>query len=203
MTIDRVHDLQSAFRKLISAHARPGTIVNLGPEAGKIGDDAGFAPEFLLIALTLLDGETAFAVSSGDPDAFATAVSALTYAPRGTVETAAFVFVPDADADTNAVIGSCSPGTLLDPHLGSTVILGARDILGAGDVHDAESLSLRGPGIRGSAECAVVRGGEWLAGRNAKNAEYPLGVDVIFVTPAGKAVAFPRTTIITEKRGGS
>lgn len=196
MTLDRVHDLQSAFRKLVSAHARPGTIVDLGPETRKIGDETGLPPEFLLLALTLLDGETTFAVRSAGYENRERAISRLTSAPRGSLESAAFVLVPDADTDANPVFDACSPGTLLDPHLGATVIIGAREI------SPTRALVLTGPGIRDSAGCAIVRDGAWLPGRNRKNREYPLGVDVIFVTAEGKAVAFPRTTVITESEGG-
>ncbi len=196
MTIDRVHDLQSAFRKLVSAHSRPGTVVDLGPEVRKIGLDMGIPAQFLLLALTLLDGETTFAVVSEDAESQERAISRLTYATRAAPETASFVFVPDGELDANGVLEACSEGTLLDPHLGATVIIGAGDILDTGE------LTLRGPGIRESSTCTVVRDGPWLAGRNAKNREYPLGVDVIFVTAAGMAVAFPRTTVISETAGG-
>jgi alpha-D-ribose 1-methylphosphonate 5-triphosphate synthase subunit PhnH len=46
----------------------------------------------------------------------------------------------------------------------------------------------------------VGLGREWIAARAAKNREYPLGVDMIFVDPEGRVAALPRTTGVAEGR---
>ena len=75
-------------------------------------------------------------------------------------------------------IAQARPGTLVDPHLGATIVVEARSLSEDG------CLLLSGPGIESSARLSVGMEGGWVAARAAKNVEFPLGVDLIFVDHA-------------------
>jgi alpha-D-ribose 1-methylphosphonate 5-triphosphate synthase subunit PhnH len=99
------------------------------------------------------------------------------------------VFVTDA-CDTEEVISGVKSGTLRDPNLSATVILMDR---GEG----CEPIRLHGPGIDGSmvfqASNAVRRA---LSARGRQYYEYPQGIDLVFVTDAGKLFAIPRLVMM-------
>ena len=69
----------------------------------------------------------------------------------------------------------------------------------ARSLSEAGSLLLSGPGIESSARLGVGLEGGWVAARAAKNVEFPLGVDLIFVDARFRLAALPRTTSVREE----
>jgi alpha-D-ribose 1-methylphosphonate 5-triphosphate synthase subunit PhnH len=190
MPLDSVHDIQSAFRKIMRAMAYPGEVVDLGVEAGKIDLSFSFNKAVMLIALTILDAETRFAVFSDDGEGDGGLISQMTYSKTTTSEKADFLFVIGPARDARAALDEARIGSLVDPHLGATIIVEASRITGTGP------LALSGPGVAGSKRIGIERDGSWVSLRERKNAEFPMGIDLIFVDPEGRLVALPRTTRI-------
>lgn len=62
MKLDMVHDIQTVYRKLVDAMARPGQLADLSKEAALIEENE--ARPFLLLAFTLFDQEVTFKVFS-------------------------------------------------------------------------------------------------------------------------------------------
>jgi alpha-D-ribose 1-methylphosphonate 5-triphosphate synthase subunit PhnH len=197
MRLDAVHDLQRVFRKILAATASPGAIVDLAGEAELLDLELPLNRGILLVALALLDGETSFAVDSADRGAHGETVSHMTYAKATRPEEADFVFVLGG-ADPAGAIAAARIGTLVDPHLGATIVVEVESL-----EEEGGALELSGPGIESLARLGVrpaaVPGAGWIAARAAKNREFPLGVDLILVDSRCRLAALPRTTVIREE----
>jgi alpha-D-ribose 1-methylphosphonate 5-triphosphate synthase subunit PhnH len=189
LTLDPVHDLQAVFRELMAAMAAPGSVRDIGSLAAKIDFEASIPRPMLAVAMALLDAETVFCVRSGSGDGREASLSRLTSARRAPIEDSDFVFVMGDGAEVALAVASARAGTLVDPHLGATLIVSAAS------VGEGERLSLSGPGIESRAALRIGLGAEWIAARDARNREYPLGVDMIFVDGDGRLAALPRTTV--------
>jgi len=192
MKLDYVHDLQSAFRKTLTAFSFPGTIVDLSEELSRVEKELGVSSP-LLLALMLLDGETGFAVYAADGEKQEQSISRLTLSKATSPDQAEFIFFPDPLLDASIIIERCREGTLSDPQLGATLILRTSAI------YESGPLILTGPGIERETTINIERTGEWLEARQQKNREFPLGVDLIFITDDGSLTAIPRTTRIAVR----
>jgi alpha-D-ribose 1-methylphosphonate 5-triphosphate synthase subunit PhnH len=191
--LDPVHDLQAVFRELMAAMASPGTVRSIGEQASRIDIEPPVPPPVLAAAMALLDAETVFCVRSSDGRESDAGISRLTSARRGPIEDSDFILVIGGVDEVARSIELARGGTLIDPHLGATLIVLA------GSVEPGGELALAGPGVLPGARLGLGlgggSGGRWLEARAAKNREYPLGVDMIFVDPEGRLAALPRTTI--------
>lgn len=182
---------QRTFRVLLTAMANPGTVQMLDLRPGETPEEA--------IAFALCDHEVSFAVV-GQPDAAgAVPVSRRITLRTGSVEAdiadAAFVFAYGPLGDERW--GRVRQGSLAYPDGGATVVYA----LPAIGVRAALSQPLRsrltGPGIETETWLSLVGlpGGE-LAARNRACAEYPMGVDCIFVDAHGQVACLPRSTTV-------
>ncbi len=205
MTIDKVHDVQKAFRKLVEAHSFPGRIVDMASELSGIDTDLPMPPHMVLPALILLDAETRFAIADSDRGEKSRLISQLTYAGSSDVEIADFIFVDDVESFRAEALDRACEGTLENPHLGATVILDLEtfrsdDPQNSGtflpDTADSGEWILQGPGIRNERRIWIPGGRDWMERRNARNIEYPLGLDLLLVSSDGRMAALPRTTRI-------
>jgi alpha-D-ribose 1-methylphosphonate 5-triphosphate synthase subunit PhnH len=192
MRLDPVHDLQKTFRKILSAQASPGTLADLSEEAELLDLDIAFNKGILLVALALLDAETSFCVASPDSSAQARTISQMSYARSAYPDEADFIFILGGGGAAEA-IAAAKAGTLVDPHLGATIIIEAQYLSAEG------SLLLSGPGIESTARLGVGLEGGWVEARRAKNVEFPLGVDIILVDASSRLASLPRTTLIREE----
>jgi alpha-D-ribose 1-methylphosphonate 5-triphosphate synthase subunit PhnH len=196
MQLDIVHDVQQAYRRLVTATSFPGRIVDIGAEAAKVDLDSDLPRPFLLLAIMLLDAEVGSFIASERADRHARLLSQLTYSRTAPAEGAAFLFLAQgAWAAAPAAIDRASVGTLVDPHRGATIVLEVRDLgsppVGSGNTH---SLVLTGPGIETATTILVDGPDGWVEARARKNAEFPLGIDFILVTAEGRMASLPRTT---------
>ena len=192
MQLDPVHDLQAVFRKILNVMSRPGTVLDLSREAGLLDLELPLNKGLMLVALALLDAETSFALSSGDSYLQSKAISQMTYAKTAVLGEADFIFVPSG-ADAAKAIAAAKSGTLVDPHLGATIVIEVPS------VDEKGVLQLSGPGIESTARFGVGLDHGWLAARGAKNIEFPLGVDLIFVDERLHLCALPRTTLVRQE----
>ncbi|MTH53512.1 phosphonate C-P lyase system protein PhnH [Bacillus mangrovi] len=192
MQLDKVHDIQKTYRKLIDTMARPGTMTSIREQAQLAEGYDGKNGALVLLALTLLDPEVTFYVE-GDPDgSLSGLMNELTYAKAAPPEEADFIFVlmQAGAAGLERMIQSAKTGTHRNPDQSATILAEA-EALGTG-----EELLLRGPGIDRSRLIAMKLPGSWIQHRAEKNAEYPLGVDFI-ITDSENLLCLPRTAQIT------
>lgn len=196
MSLDIVHDLQTAYRSVLDSLSRPGVVASLAEQARRLDIDGGCYPATLILALMLLDAEVTFAVvADGQHQEQVTKIiNQLTYAKSVNVDCAQYVFVliGAKEQQMEAALEAARPGELNDPHESATVIIEA-------DAVSSDSgLLLRGPGIRTKSVARIERSGEWKRVREQKNAEFPLGIDLIFVDADHRLVALPRTTQVEQ-----
>ena len=180
----------------MKATAYPGTIVDLSTEAGKIDLDSPLNHAMLLLGLLLLDAEVLFHVSGEHEEESTVLLSQLTLSRSAPPEAAHFLFVPGAGSALAAAFGRANLGTLVDPHLGATLVLEAERIEKGGP------LFLSGPGIRESEALTVDLPPEWVELRAHCNAEFPLGVDLFIVDRGFRLVSLPRTIRIGRREEG-
>ncbi len=183
---DPIHDAQAAFRALLEAMARPGTIVSLPP-----CDPPPPLPQAAAaILLTLCDRDTPlwldgpFATRAvGEWLRFHTA-SPLVSNPAD----ASFAF---ACADS-APFDALAPGTDEAPERSATLVLLVEGF------RSGRPLRLAGPGIESETVLSVDGVPNAFLGWRARNlALYPRGVDVLLITRT-EAIALPRTTVVQE-----
>lgn len=205
MTLDKVHDVQSVFRKMVSAHSFPGRIMHFETEMSGIDGDLSLPPHMILPALVLLDAETGFAVISEESASRDKLVSRLTYARSVPVPEADFILVLKGEEQAMTAIELAREGTFENPQLGATLIL-ETDFLWSDDLDNEVSTDevnektgvpewiLSGPGIKAERCLWIPDSRCWVDLRNERNREFPLGVDIILVDREGRLAALPRTT---------
>lgn len=183
---DPVHDAQAAFRALLEATARPGTVVSFPqPDAPPT-----LPPAAAAIALALCDGDTPLWLDSrlANPPVREWlrfhAASPIVADPG----VAAFAFAGGDEAPSDAL----ATGTDEAPERSATLVLMV-EAFGTGC-----ALRLAGPGIAGETVLRVAGLPNGFAAWRARNlALYPRGVDVVLVSGT-EAAALPRTTVVRE-----
>jgi alpha-D-ribose 1-methylphosphonate 5-triphosphate synthase subunit PhnH len=193
---DEVFDAQKHFRSILDSIARPGKINRLG--AVSLDPPPGLNAASVLAAFALLDANTTFHVA-GMERGEAAYLTANTNAARADLSKAHFVFASGMDSPEFLEDVDC--GTLPYPDTAATLVLQVARA-SASPLADSLRLTLRGPGIQ--AETAVFVQGlspDLLLAIQARNAEFPLGLDTIatFVDEAGAPCVFglPRSTKVT------
>lgn len=186
-----VFDAQAAFRAVMDAMARPGTVQPVPPAARP---PAPLAATAGAVALALCDHDTPVWLDA--PLAASEAVSAWlgfhTGAPRAaTPAEAHFAFV----AAPAAMIGleNFAQGTQAYPDRSATLVLQVDTL------REGPALRLAGPGIEHEARLAAAPLPRHVAEQWAQNnARFPRGVDLVLAAPDGIA-ALPRTTRILSR----
>lgn len=181
---------QSAFRKVMDATARPGSIETIASVAGA---PTVLAPAAAAIALTLFDHDTPVWLDAPltASDAVASWLRFQTGCPI-VVDPAQCAFALVADAATVPSFEAFALGNPDYPDRSTTLILQLATLTGGAD------LALSGPGIRGAASLRAGGLPEDIIERQAANrALFPRGVDLLLV--AGNDVAaLPRSTIVVR-----
>ena len=108
----------------------------------------------------------------------------------------------DAQTAEEAVAQACR-GTLVSPEKGATVLVGCARLApadeAAGECGDEPALhvvEVRGPGVADVNRFAVDRV-DWARARDARRDEFPCGIEIVLVDPAGRVVAVPRSSRVT------
>ncbi|MGL4109741.1 phosphonate C-P lyase system protein PhnH [Clostridium sp. LP20] len=195
MKLDLVHDVQSAYRKLLNSMARPGNIENLEGEAKKVDMNTYTYRGTFLIMLMLLDGEVSFNVVSKNEMYITSLVSQITYAKLKPIEEADYIFVinDSVDKELDEIFKRAKIGNLVDPNKSATIIAEFDYI------EEGNNLELIGPGIKGINRISLSGNSEWIGSRKGKNEEYPLGIDAIYLDKNENVLCLPRTTQVKEK----
>jgi alpha-D-ribose 1-methylphosphonate 5-triphosphate synthase subunit PhnH len=182
---------QGAFRSLLDAVARPGTLVPL-PEATL----PATVPPALVLPLALADVGVGIEVVGPDAGRWLDLVTAATGARHRPLEAAEIVV--DLGDDPRATITSVRRGRTEAPEEAARLALGCRRIT-AGHTPGCDVLvELQGPGIPGARRVALdgVPTAALRALRDV-NRSFPVGVDTWLVADDHQVVGLPRSTRIT------
>ncbi|MBP1967522.1 phosphonate C-P lyase system protein PhnH [Paenibacillus aceris] len=195
MKLDMVHDIQAAYRKLIDSMSKPGTISDLSEEAGKLEQFQGCLPATYIAAQMLLDTEVTFKVVSEREGEVTHLLSQSTYAKEAALEEADFIFVlrDAAPGYVYSALEAAKIGELMDPHCSATLIIEAEGL------SCGTKLELSGPGIQTTAKVEIQAAEDWIDIRAERNAEFPLGLDLIFTDTSHRILALPRTTQVVKE----
>jgi len=176
---------QRAFRALLDAMSRPGTIHEL-PEARATDGAWGSA---LVVMQCLLDHEVTFAVEADDRSVHEQ-ILRRTGARSDVLAAAGYVFADAAHA--LEVIEMASEGYLEEPERSATVVVRV-DAIGSGSLRAV----LSGPGIE-TVQSLAIEGldASALHALIERNALYPTGIDIVLVDPQGRVACLPRSTRI-------
>ncbi|WP_211745646.1 phosphonate C-P lyase system protein PhnH [Paenibacillus sp. Marseille-Q4541] len=195
MMVNQVHVIQQTYRKVIDALSRPGSIQNLSDIATKVEKRSDCYPVTIALAHMLLDTEVTFHVCADEEEEVSLFLSQLTYAKRSDVSMADYIFVMQ-NASTESLLEAmrlAKNGDLQDPHESATFIIESTNLFGG------EKRILKGPGIEDIASCEIQASGSWEDIRAERNAEFPLGIDMIFTDTTHLLMALPRTTRIEKE----
>jgi alpha-D-ribose 1-methylphosphonate 5-triphosphate synthase subunit PhnH len=183
---------QRAFRRLLQAMSRPGSVYVLPPMSA-----AGREPwgAMLLLLESLLDQEVSFAVIGGNgSEELQSLIAGRTRCRSADVGQADFLIVADGDSADEVL--RAKRGTLQYPDTSATIVFGVQSLLFTEDRQHI--IALTGPGIRGEALLGPVKG---LGSREMEhlkelNSDFPLGVDAVFIDTVGRILCIPRSTNI-------
>jgi alpha-D-ribose 1-methylphosphonate 5-triphosphate synthase subunit PhnH len=181
---------QSAFRQVMDATARPGSIQMIVPIAGA---PAALAPAAAAIALALFDHDTPVWLDA--PLVASEAVASWLRFQTGCPIVAdpgqsAFALIADAAAAPS--FEAFAQGTPDFPDRSTTLILQIAALTGGAE------LTLSGPGIRGTASLRARGLPEDIVERQAANRVlFPRGIDLLLVAES-QVAALPRTTLVTR-----
>jgi alpha-D-ribose 1-methylphosphonate 5-triphosphate synthase subunit PhnH len=184
-----VYPTQNVFRVLVEAMSHPGRVYGL--PAHQANDPWNTA--LLAVSHALLDHEVTFAFI-GENLTLAEDVYAATKARQVAVEEAHYVIVEGNR--TFGQIAAANRGSSAYPDQGATIIY----VLPESDSEQASQFTdimLSGPGIKEpfSPQLAGLSAEELTEIRHL-NAEYPLGVDCIFLRGETQIMCIPRSTKI-------
>ena len=197
MNLDVVHDIQTVYRKLVTATSRPGTLVVLDREARTLDVQMECLSSTILLARTVLDPEVSFKVISKAEETVSRMINQLTYSKPVDLPEADFIFIlhDASEEQMKEALNKAKVGNLLNPHESAMIILEVPDVT------KGDSMILSGPGIQDESFLSLPNVSAWLAERNEKNMEFPLGIDMYFVDQQDRLIALPRTTQIRGNGG--
>ena len=185
-----VFDAQRHFRTIIDSMSRPGKINRFAPLA--LTPPPGMHRASAYVAFALLNADVSFVTSHAGHAA--DYIRANTHSRSAAPGQADFLFLRGDEPDDAALIDVAKVGLPAYPEGGATAVLQV-DHIGKSSATGGLQLMLEGPGIE-TREIVFVRGlrSELLATLQAKNAEFPLGVDAILVSADECVICLPRTS---------
>jgi alpha-D-ribose 1-methylphosphonate 5-triphosphate synthase subunit PhnH len=187
-----VYPTQKVFRVLVEAMSHPGRVYQLPAYQATDPWDTSL----LAVTRTLLDHEATFAFI-GENAALAEAVFATTKAPQVEVDDADYVIIEGNRS--SGQIADAKRGSSAYPDQGATLIYVLPESDGE-PTSPCTDIILSGPGIK-EPFSPQLKGlsVEELTEIHYLNAEYPLGIDSMFLGGNAQVMCIPRSTKITIK----
>jgi alpha-D-ribose 1-methylphosphonate 5-triphosphate synthase subunit PhnH len=193
---DEVLHSQQHFRSLLDSMSRPGKINPLNPVA--LTPPPNISRASALVAFALLNADVSFHLLNMT-DADAAYLTANTRASVAPIQAAAFIFT-NGDNSPGSLEGvNC--GTLTYPDTAATIVIQV-DALSRDPLMGGLRLTLEGPGIE-TTVCVYTRrlNPDLLLALQARNAEFPLGIDSILTCDDERGLphvlGIPRTAKIS------
>jgi alpha-D-ribose 1-methylphosphonate 5-triphosphate synthase subunit PhnH len=191
---DFIMDAQRAFRIILDAFSHPGMVYNAA--AFELSAPAGFSKANTLIALSLFDNNISFSVSNDYANEVELFIMVNTNAKQESFQNADYVFLK-GQQDIVSFLDACNKGDLMYPEKNATVIIEVTQISNQPFHNQSINLLLSGPGIENTNNLYV----QGIHPANIEllkviNAEFPLGIDILFTDPIGQICAITRSTII-------
>lgn len=168
--IEKINRLN--FKSLMRSLSYPGDIYRIAPV---------FQSYFLGVASSLLYSEVSYFYEGHES---METIQAITNPKTETIEKADYIFCEKVDTD---VLLKAKCGTFKDPDFSAAVIFTCNDFNG---LH----VKLQGPGIQSEKIITLPIDTSFIEQFNAKNKEFPLGVEVYFLSKEGAIIALSRTT---------
>lgn len=179
-----VVDAQRVFRCVLAALSRPGLV---GPIATALNPPAPLSPGITAVLLALADFETTVWLDQPLSDAPAVAEFLRFHtSARITTDPAVATFAAISDPASMPALSCFAQGTPEYPDRSTTLIIQSSQLVGAG-------ATFTGPGIDGSITFAPVpMPADFLTQLETNRGQFPMGVDLVFVT-ADRIAALPRS----------
>lgn len=197
------HRAQRAFRSVLDAFARPGTLHEVEPTSENLARPIALDVALDQVTRLFVDQAVTFCVADSESDAAAAYLTSETHARRVALRDADYIVVPTrADAQTAyEAVAEARRGTLASPEKGATVLVGCArlaDVPESGEVSEpaVHVVALRGPGVADVNRFAVNRI-DWLNARAARGDEFPCGIEIVLADPEGRIVVVPRSSDAT------
>ena len=184
---DAIFDTGKLFRSVLDSMAYAGSVINTKESCVYCDYKLGINKTMQALIMMLLDTDTDYAVIKNED--VESKISILTYCKKAEIDSAHYIFVLES-SDLAYAINKANSGTLLDPQDGATIIVNCKSVTKG--VHYIAT----GPGIKDKQDVFIDIKEDWITSRNAKNIEFPLGIDLIFVDKQFNILSIPRTTNI-------
>ena len=181
---------QNTYGTILQSMCHPGRIYRLSGEWSN-----GRADGLMSVLLTLLDNEVTFFVldNGGAYKYMEENIFELTRSAVSDIVSADFIIVPDGRSGGELL--KAKRGSLDYPDAGATVIYVIDSL--EDRTNGRGRILLKGPGIKDGLEISVggVLKDEFLLIKEV-NAEFPLGIDCIFLDKSDSIMCVPRSTMI-------
>jgi len=183
-----IHEDHATFRVVLKAMSRPGTPCRLPVQESVTGEHA----RLIQLLSCLMDNEVSFTIVGDDGGTLATDLSLRTGSAQVDIDKSDFVIA--TGGTTSGLSSRIKRGTLEYPDGGATLVYLVDEI-----AEEGGTAELSGPGVNGTV-CPLFIGlsASELRGLREINAEYPLGVDAMFLDTNGRIACIPRSTRIGE-----
>jgi alpha-D-ribose 1-methylphosphonate 5-triphosphate synthase subunit PhnH len=190
---------QNAYRIILQSMCHPGKGYHLFCECADSLEmesllPCPISPEGLFsVLLTLMDNEVTFFVYGDDAVHMEAAISEATGSTVTDIESADFIIIPGGKSSRELL--KAKRGSIEYPDAGATAIFVIDSLDNRNDGKD--DVVLRGPGIKDYIEMSAgpLLKDEFLCIKEA-NAEFPLGIDCIFIDKYNRIICVPRSTVI-------
>lgn len=162
------------FRAMMNALSMPGDTKNV---------ESLYDSYLLAIANVLLYREVSFFYEGQEDTSI---IEAITNTQKQSIENADYIFSDVLDKD---LIKRAKKGDFINPDFSGTLIFTCKDF-------KITKAVLSGPGINGKKEVYLPCDKSFIEELMIKNSEYPLGVEVFFITNSGSLLGLSRRTKI-------